>query len=257
MALEHQENGASASAVVWHDLECGSYDADLELWRELAEDPQPRGAILEVGAGSGRVCLDLARRGHELTAIDNDAALLGALRERAGTLPVVAVEADARDFRLERSDFALCLMPMQTLQLLGGSQGRLAFMRRARAHLRAGGLLACAVVTELEPFDRAFESVRPSAEVARVGDRVYRSEAVSVRTSRRGAVIERDRLILPAADGRGSARAGAARHAIELDRVSARQLAREGARAGLQPAGTRTVPATDEHVASLVVMFAA
>ncbi len=25
-----------ASTVIWHDLECGSYAADLPLWRELA-----------------------------------------------------------------------------------------------------------------------------------------------------------------------------------------------------------------------------
>ena len=23
-------------AIIWHDVECGGYDADLQLWRELA-----------------------------------------------------------------------------------------------------------------------------------------------------------------------------------------------------------------------------
>ena len=32
------------SAVIWHDLECGSYRADLPLWRELAGDAAPRRA---------------------------------------------------------------------------------------------------------------------------------------------------------------------------------------------------------------------
>ncbi|MBV9839279.1 MAG: hypothetical protein JO156_14285, partial [Solirubrobacterales bacterium] len=54
-------------SVVWHDLECGSYHEDLELWRELARrhgDP-----VLEIGAGTGRVSLELARRGHRVVAL--------------------------------------------------------------------------------------------------------------------------------------------------------------------------------------------
>ena len=37
--------------VVWHDLECGGYDADLPLWRELAADAD--GPVLDLGAGTG------------------------------------------------------------------------------------------------------------------------------------------------------------------------------------------------------------
>ena len=47
--------------VVWHDVECGRYDADLPLWRELAASA--RRPVLDVGAGTGRVALDLARAG--------------------------------------------------------------------------------------------------------------------------------------------------------------------------------------------------
>ena len=43
---------------------------------------------------------------------------------------------------------------MQTVQLLGGAAGRIAFLRRARAHLRPGGLLACAIVTALSRSTR-------------------------------------------------------------------------------------------------------
>ena len=64
----------SASAVHWHDLECGGYDADLPLWRELARSVA--GDVLDVGCGSGRVALDLARRGHAETGLDRDPALL-------------------------------------------------------------------------------------------------------------------------------------------------------------------------------------
>ena len=67
----------TSSAVVWHDVECGAYRADLPVWLELAAE---HGApILEVGAGTGRVALELARADYQVTALDHDSDLLGEL----------------------------------------------------------------------------------------------------------------------------------------------------------------------------------
>src|SRR4029079_2359457 len=57
--------GASAA---WHDVECASYAADLQLWRELAAGAAPA-PVLDLGAGTGRVALDLAELGHDVTAV--------------------------------------------------------------------------------------------------------------------------------------------------------------------------------------------
>ena len=65
---------ALADAVIWHDVECGGYEADLGLWRELAA--AAGGPVLELGSGTGRVALDLAARGHDVTAVDSDPALI-------------------------------------------------------------------------------------------------------------------------------------------------------------------------------------
>ena len=72
---------APISAVMWHDVECGTYTADLPLWRRLARDSG--GPTLDVGAGTGRVALDLARAGERVTALDLDAELLAELARRA------------------------------------------------------------------------------------------------------------------------------------------------------------------------------
>ncbi len=105
------------SAAIWHDLECGPYSEDLALWRALASecgDP-----ILDIGAGTGRVTIDLAARGHQVTALDRDPVLLAELERRSQGLTVTTALGDARDFSLGRR-FALCVVPMQTIQLLGG-----------------------------------------------------------------------------------------------------------------------------------------
>jgi SAM-dependent methyltransferase len=250
----------SSAEVIWHDLECGSYRADLLLWRKLAErcgDP-----ILDVGAGSGRVALDLADAGHRVTALDLDPDLLGALGDRSGKLSVQAVCADARSFALSRRDFALCLVPMQTLQLLGDATERAAFLRCARAHLRPGGLLACAIVTELDPFDAADGSPGPTPETSSVGETLYISQAISVRVLQRRIVIERSRRSISAdarerSDGGPADQPDVERNVIELARVSVAELEREGLEADFRPEPALVIEPTDEHVGSLVVMLRA
>ena len=51
-----------STSVAWHEVENGSYDADLFLWRQLADTAN--GPVLDLGAGTGRVAADLAARGH-------------------------------------------------------------------------------------------------------------------------------------------------------------------------------------------------
>jgi SAM-dependent methyltransferase len=245
--------------VVWHELECGSYTADLDLWRELAAaassaDGTP-GAVLDVGAGSGRVTLELAGRGHRVSALDLDERLLTALRKRAAKLGVGTVEtvcADARTFALERRDFPLCIVPMQTLQLLGGPPERRALFERARAHLAPGGVLACAIVIDVEPFDCAAGDSGPVPEHTRVGGVSYLSRPTALHVTGEVLRIERERSI----DANGSVRGAQLEHdVIELARVSVDRLHREGLAAGLTPAPTRTIAATFEHTASTVVIF--
>ena len=257
--------------VLWHDLECGSYTADLPLWRELAaaaadetgtcgvDEPARRcgGAILDVGAGSGRVTLELARAGHHVTALDLEEELLAALRERAAGMAVETVRADARAFELERHDFALCIAPMQTVQLLGGTDRRVEFLRRARAHLRPGALLVCAIATEIEPFDCEAGDLGPSPEIARVDGVSYISRTTRVRVSRRTARIERERAVLAGSEGTPRGQPAWVRDVVELDRVTVSQLEREGRLAGLVREGTRVIAATEEHTASVAVMFGA
>jgi len=243
----------ASETVLWHDLECGAYAADLPLWRELTDAARAvgSGAVLDVGAGTGRVTLALARAGHAVTALDVDGVLLGALRERAAAITgarVDCVRADARELALERRDFGACIVPMQTLQLLGGRAGRRRFLACAHAHLAPGATLACAIVTRVEEFDCAAGDPPLAPELARVGAATYASRPTRVRVDERSVLIERERSVI------GAGARAPERDVVELDRVGVAQLQREARAAGFAPAGTRTISETAEHAGSVVVL---
>jgi SAM-dependent methyltransferase len=237
------------SAIVWHDVECGGYAADLPLWRELAASEA--GPVLDVGAGAGRVALELAAHGHDVTALDLDAELLAELgaRARAAGLEVRTAQADAAGFELGGPPFGLILVPMQTIQLLPGRAARAAFLHSARDHLAAGGLVALAVAEELEPYEADLAGPLPPDTAERDGWR-YRSFPVAIRARGDGVVLERLRELI-APDGTRSSEADA----VALRTLSARDLEAEGRAAGLRPEPARTIAETEAHLGATVVML--
>jgi SAM-dependent methyltransferase len=234
------------SSVIWHDVECGRYAADLPVWQAFAE--AQAGPVLDVGAGTGRVTLHLARRGHYVVALDREPAFLAVLRERAGPLPVETVIADAGGFDLGGRRFGLVIAPMQTIQLLGAA-GRAGFLRSVHAHLAHGGLVACALADDMEAFDGS-TVLLPLPDTAVVGGVSYSSQPVALRDVGDRMAIERVRTTVSASGVRFSSD-----DVIHLDKVGAEQIAAEARALGLTPLGVRVIPPTEEHVGTTVVML--
>jgi SAM-dependent methyltransferase len=231
--------------TIWHDVECGAYVADLPLWEALADETG--GPVLDLGCGTGRVALHLARRGHRVLGLDADAALLVALSDRAGELPVEAEPGDARDFRLE-VEFGLVLAPMQLVQLFEGAEERLRCLRCVASHLRPDGLAAVAIVEEMPPAGAAPPPLPDAREVdgwiysSLPVDAVADSEAIRVRRLRQ--------TVSPAGE------LSEETDEVRLQVLAAAELEAEAELAGLRAAGRHEIPPTNDHVGSTVVLLA-
>jgi len=202
--------------------------------------------VLDLGCGTGRVALHLARRGHPVVGLDIEPELLDALAERATGLPVQTLRADARDFDLGRT-VPLALAPMQTLQLLDDAGERAACLRRVAAHLEPGGRFAASILEQMPPPDGA---PPPLPDVREVDGWVYSSLAVEAAVGPGEIVIHRLRqLVSP--DGTMSEEP----NQVRITTFPASQLEDEAAEAGLVPVERREIGPTDIHVGVTVVVL--
>jgi SAM-dependent methyltransferase len=236
-------------SVIWHDVECGNYLEDHALWRALAAEAG--GPVLDVGAGTGRVALDLAARGVDVVALDLDGELLEALGARAAAagVAVETLTADARSFDAGEARFAAVIVPMQTLQLLPDAAARAEFFVAARRALKPGGLVAVALADALESFDGASDGL-PEPDAAEVGGSTYMSLPLAVVDEGAHAAIHRLRQVV------GDDAVPEAHDVTRLARVDAVTLADEAeAAAGFAALELRRIAATDVYVGSTVVVL--
>ncbi|HEX5592053.1 MAG TPA: class I SAM-dependent methyltransferase [Solirubrobacterales bacterium] len=249
----------STVAAIWHDVECGSYDADLPLWEELAE--RQGGPVLELGCGTGRVALHLARRGHRVFGLDRDPELLDALAERAadslhtrvgrksdapGGGAIEPIRADARGFQVPEP-VALALAPTHLLQLIPTAAGRGECLRSVGAALRPGGLFAATIIEEMPEAD---DAPPPLPDVREVDGWVYSSLAVEAAVGPGEIIVRRLRHAV-SPDGELSEEP----NEVRIATFPAASLEAAAEAAGMVPAGRREIPPTDLHVGSTVVFL--
>lgn len=92
-------------------------------------------SVLDAGCGTGRVAIELARRGVEAVGVDCEATMLATARERAPDIEWI--EADLETFDLDRT-FDVVVMAGNVVLFVAD---RDAAVSRCARHLRPGGLL--------------------------------------------------------------------------------------------------------------------
>jgi SAM-dependent methyltransferase len=116
---------------------------DLDFFRNLSA--RTGGPALEVGCGTGRVLLPLARGGLRLTGVDVSGAMLARARAKlaaTGLLERVRlVEADAQSMALEER-FRLAYVALNTFMHFTSPEAQTRTLERIHRHLVPGGLLA-------------------------------------------------------------------------------------------------------------------
>jgi SAM-dependent methyltransferase len=234
--------------LIWHEVECGDYTADLALWEELAD--QTDKPIMELGCGAGRVTLHLARREATLViGVDRDADLVAAVWERSGRLAGDAEIGDVRDFDFA-TKFSLVIAPMQLIQLLGDSQERIACLSSAVGNMLPGGRAAFAIVEQMPDLPPPGTGAPPLPDVRQIEGWIYSSLPLEPVALEDAILLRRLRQTVDP-DGNMSEEL----NEIELAMLSAETLEAEGRAVGLRPTGRREIPSTEAHVGSTVVLF--
>lgn len=124
------------------DLENSDFEPDGPFYLSLAQ--QVGGSVLELGCGTGRVTIPLARRGIDIAGLDIVPGMLARAQSKAGDLPIQWVEADVRDFHLGRR-FSLICAPGSVFEHLLERADQEAMLACVREHLAADGLFVVAI----------------------------------------------------------------------------------------------------------------
>jgi ubiquinone/menaquinone biosynthesis C-methylase UbiE len=156
---------------------------DVPFWRRLALAQD--GKVLELGCGTGRISVPVAKAGADLVGIDRSAPMLEGARRRLRRVRgarVALVRGDIRmlPFRV-RTRFALVMAPYGILQSLTRERDLRETLASVHRVLRRGGLFAIDLVPDLPRWS---EYSRRTSLKGRAGRGTHLTLVESVRQDR-------------------------------------------------------------------------
>jgi SAM-dependent methyltransferase len=138
-----------------HDSEYESFAEIYEVWTATAASTNPnlafyidtylaaQGAIVELGVGDGRIAVEAARKGCQLSGVDLSPAMLARCQARAEQAGVAErltlIEADFRHFDIPQPA-ALITLPYHSIGHVPGIDDKHDVIRHVFERLRPGGL---------------------------------------------------------------------------------------------------------------------
>ena len=146
---------------------------DIPFWQRVAADAG--GRVLELGCGTGRISVPLAKSGVDLVGVDRSEAMLARLRKRK--TPVNVARADIRDLPFRRRSFEMVLAPYGVLQSLVRERDLKATLDSVARVIKRGGIFGLDLVPDV-PKWREYENKVQMRGEAKGGARLTLVESV-------------------------------------------------------------------------------
>ncbi len=168
---------------------------DVPFWERLAAAQD--GRVLELGCGTGRISVPVARAGARLVGIDRSAAMLARGRQRlrrsrlTGTASLVRGDIRHLPFR-RRSGFSLVMAPYGILQSLTREKDLRATIESVHRVLPRGGLFVVDLVPDLPRWDEYERRASLAGTRGRGGTRLTLIETVRQDPARRLTIFDHE-----------------------------------------------------------------
>ena len=113
---------------------------DIRFYTELSRSKG--GRVLEIGCGTGRVSIELAKRGNTVTAIDLSDKMLNLFKEKNKS---IAFDNDINIYKMDMTNFQLnekfdwIIFPFRVFQALLTNQDRIDCLNCLKTHLKESG----------------------------------------------------------------------------------------------------------------------
>ncbi|HEX9560130.1 MAG TPA: class I SAM-dependent methyltransferase [Candidatus Dormibacteraeota bacterium] len=178
MSREHWEHESSNWATWARRPDFDAYWKYSAKFFELL--PPPAGRTLEVGCGEGRVCRDLAKRGHRMAAVDVVQTLIRLAKDADEQSSYIRADAAALPFADESFDLVVFYNTLMDIDEM-----ELSVLEAARV-LRHGGAL-CACVTHPLADAGRYESADSDARFIIEGTYLGERRWLAIEIERGGA----------------------------------------------------------------------
>ena len=168
------------------------YAARRDVGFYVAEAKAAGGQVLELGCGTGRILLPIARAGCTIAGVDSSSQMLARCKEKlaaeAATVQarVMLQQRDIRDFALG-AKYALIIAPFRVVQQLARIDDQLRFLAAVAHHLAPTGRFV------FDVFNPRFDALTSADGVEREDTPELR--LADGRTLRRGARVTRVRWV--------------------------------------------------------------
>ena len=133
----HADDDAFTSIAPFYDLDFEDYHDDPSFYARLAATHGTE--VLELGCGTGRVTVPLAKAGLTVTGVDINEAMLKVARARSKGLSVTYQRGDMTALDLKRK-FNLVTIPLGSVQHLASSDDLVSTLAVVARHLDQGGV---------------------------------------------------------------------------------------------------------------------